>query len=616
MPRVKVKVERGNGLQQVITVDTDATKGARLGSDLYMPSGQIATPESVRQWLGLGVEGGSGAFRPGYGTVFSGGSPKTISVDRTAAFAWTGQHSWEKALWVPDGTAALPGVAFGLDHEDGLYRIGTNNLGVSTDGVLRWDINTARTFQSLPFYMQLPVAASSEETFVKLQTSLPSANPAAFVVSAFRGLVSDPVAENGWQIGIWEGGTAGVYAPTAAASGYRVRFMGDRNAASSPAIDRQALIFYGHNNSAAGVEVFRLNYVSAPGQLLLAGGAVGGPGLSFRDYPTSGIYVDGNSNVRFAVSGAEKFQVAIGAIYPFVPIHFAQDGSAGAPALSWNSDPDIGLYRVGTNTLGISTNGNLRFQFGAAGQFGIGGATYGTANTQAIVSGGASAAPSWQTVLVDAQTQTLSGDKTWSGQHTWSGTRPRFEDTTAAGFRINQTGAAANEKKWEITAFGGNFLIASQDDADTTNRFALDINRNGVAIASMTYGNSTDLSPHEFYGPLKLLTSNASIEHNVTSAHWWRVVTTGADAIYGSEASAGGSIFAGSSAYAAVFGSYANRDAQIISNATVRLTATAAGGILVNAGLQNFVDDAAAAAGGIAVNQLYRNGSVVMIRVS
>ncbi len=33
-------------------------------------------------------------------------------------------------------------------------------------------------------------------------------------------------------------------------------------------------------------------------------------------------------------------------------------------------------------------------------------------------------------------------------------------------------------------------------------------------------------------------------------------------------------------------------------------------------GLQNFVNDAAAAAGGIAVNQLYRNGSVVMIRVS
>lgn len=31
--------------------------------------------------------------------------------------------------------------------------------------------------------------------------------------------------------------------------------------------------------------------------------------------------------------------------------------------------------------------------------------------------------------------------------------------------------------------------------------------------------------------------------------------------------------------------------------------------------LQNFANDAAAAAGGIALNQLYRNGSVVQIRV-
>lgn len=32
--------------------------------------------------------------------------------------------------------------------------------------------------------------------------------------------------------------------------------------------------------------------------------------------------------------------------------------------------------------------------------------------------------------------------------------------------------------------------------------------------------------------------------------------------------------------------------------------------------LGNYVDDAAAAAGGVAIGQLYRNGSVVMVRVS
>lgn len=34
------------------------------------------------------------------------------------------------------------------------------------------------------------------------------------------------------------------------------------------------------------------------------------------------------------------------------------------------------------------------------------------------------------------------------------------------------------------------------------------------------------------------------------------------------------------------------------------------------ASLGNYADDAAAAAGGVAVGQLYRNGSVVMVRVA
>lgn len=63
MPRIKVKVERGNGLQQVITVDTEATKGATLGTDVRLPSGAVATPATFLQWLGTtpGSSSGSGS---------------------------------------------------------------------------------------------------------------------------------------------------------------------------------------------------------------------------------------------------------------------------------------------------------------------------------------------------------------------------------------------------------------------------------------------------------------------------------------------------------------------------------------------------------------------------
>ena len=49
-----------------------------------------------------------------------------------------------------------------------------------------------------------------------------------------------------------------------------------------------------------------------------------------------------------------------------------------------------------TSVTAIATSGTTRFQVGASGQFGIGGATYGNAG-QVLTSGGASAAPTWAT---------------------------------------------------------------------------------------------------------------------------------------------------------------------------------------------------------------------------
>jgi hypothetical protein len=69
-------------------------------------------------------------------------------------------------------------------------------------------------------------------------------------------------------------------------------------------------------------------------------------------------------------------------------------------------------------------------------------------------------------------------------------------------------------------------------------------------------------------------------------------------------------------------GAYFKADATLgflVNNAADALNlfqVTNAGGILIKQGLSNFANDAAAAAGSIAVNQLYRNGSVVMIRVT
>lgn len=49
-----------------------------------------------------------------------------------------------------DGTAALPGISFGADINSGFYRIGANNIGLSLDGVMVWDVGIDTTIFAHP----------------------------------------------------------------------------------------------------------------------------------------------------------------------------------------------------------------------------------------------------------------------------------------------------------------------------------------------------------------------------------------------------------------------------------------------------------------------------------
>lgn len=83
----------------------------------------------------------------------------------------------------------------------------------------------------------------------------------------------------------------------------------------------------------------------------------------------------------------------------------AYDGATGLVASQVRGEVETytgigdlsGLIRFLTRPTGAGSSLEERFRFGSAGQLGIGGAVYGTAG-QALVSGGASAAPSWSSV--------------------------------------------------------------------------------------------------------------------------------------------------------------------------------------------------------------------------
>ena len=68
--------------------------------------------------------------------------------------------------------------------------------------------------------------------------------------------------------------------------------------------------------------------------------------------------------------------------------------TAANPGIT-GADTDTGLS-FGTNEVSLNTAGTERFRVGSAGQFGIGGATYGTSG-QVLTSQGNAAAPQWAT---------------------------------------------------------------------------------------------------------------------------------------------------------------------------------------------------------------------------
>ena len=105
------------------------------------------------------------------------------------------------------------------------------------------------------------------------------------------------------------------------------------------------------------------------------------------------------------------------------------------------------IHNTGNTSTVFTTNGTERFRIGPSGQWGIGGATYGTSG-YAFVSGGASAAPTWSQVSLTAGvTGTLPVANGGTGVTTSTGTgsvvlsaSPTFTGTLAAA-TITATGS-------------------------------------------------------------------------------------------------------------------------------------------------------------------------------
>lgn len=174
-----------------------------------------------------------------------------------------GQWDFTKPIWASNGSVTLPAYTFTSDTNLGFYRVGADNLGLSTNGTLRWDVGTTRVNQTLPLRIQ------SNSGFLLQNEG--AGGFAGIEMLSFNG--ADPTQECGNRFAFWESPDR-LY-------GFRFEHEGDINLTGD-------LDFYRHNNSAAGVLFMRFTRDSS--QVQFTDGTLSEPTLTFIGDTDLGLY--------------------------------------------------------------------------------------------------------------------------------------------------------------------------------------------------------------------------------------------------------------------------------------------------------------------------------------
>lgn len=112
-----------------------------------------------------------------------------------------------------------------------------------------------------------------------------------------------------------------------------------------------------YNDQNSGVRALEIDYSSSTWSGALV---TGGPSGEQGAMGTTGAYpltLYTNNTARFSISGA--------GVIDFYSVTTFSDGAVGAPGISFTSDTNTGLYRIGADNVGFAANGALKFDYNA-----------------------------------------------------------------------------------------------------------------------------------------------------------------------------------------------------------------------------------------------------------
>jgi hypothetical protein len=391
MARVKVKL--ADNLTRVVFIETDATIGARLGTNLYMPSGDLATKANLRAYLGITDAGqGQQHHRLLLGLPLGNDHPQypLKAANETITGSWlfdnlqTFQNDGAVALHVRNETR---GGASGFEFS-------TAVSGTPGDGV---DVQMAMWEDDLRLYgfrfdLEGMVPASGDLVVYRHNNDAGGAEVFriardASQIRAVDGTLAQPFYSFGsdTDLGIYRAGTdnLGIGAVTvtqqALATGGAVANLIYNTAATGTA---------GFSvGTSAGVTAVRLGYSNTTNRPFInvtpvtdmtfqQNGTVmweflnvghwqardnielrlgtGGDFQAWHD-GTNTVFDNDTGNLSIRSGGSEVIRIT-----QTNPRVQALAGTAALPTFSWFGDTNNGMYYIGTDNFGFSAGGTLR----------------------------------------------------------------------------------------------------------------------------------------------------------------------------------------------------------------------------------------------------------------
>lgn len=252
-----------------------------------------------------------------------------------------------------DGTAAAPGFTFGNDPDIGFYRVAANRIGASVNGAQQLDI-TVSSVEVLVGQLLAPAGTVGTPGL-------------AFGVDPDTGMYR--VAAN--QLGFSVGGVEHLELQ----SGFVIIRGAGTQILNQDGTNALPSFTFGSDNDTgayrAGANAFGFAggglagpYVAPSGAtnagIFLRDGLAATPNLTFDNDPDTGMYRIGANILGFSVGGSEFLRLdnaATGNATLAANQLLMNNGTFSLPAFSFTSDPDTGIYRISANSLGFAEGG-------------------------------------------------------------------------------------------------------------------------------------------------------------------------------------------------------------------------------------------------------------------